>query len=344
MTVVFTIQHPAHVHLFRNPIAELEAVTNVEVVVRDKEMAVELLEAYDIDHTVLAADVGSISNLFVNQLRYEFAVWRHVRGLDPTVIVGVGGVTASHVATLTGATSIIFVDNEDRHAPSNKLAVPFADVVCTPRSLESDYGDKQVRYDGFHELAYLHPDRFAPDPNLLERRGIDVDERYFVLRFVGWTAHHDVGRSGFSAEQRANLVSALDELGSVYITSESPLPSTFEEYRLPVEPQHVHHLLYFADVYVGDSGTMATEAAILGTPSIRLRPEGIGRDFGNFTVLEADYDLLYSTANASAAVKRAIDLATDPESKTRWRSNAAELVDDSIDVSAFIVDMIDEYR
>jgi hypothetical protein len=32
----------------------------------------------------------------------------------------------------------------------------------------------------------------------------------------------------------------------------------------------MHHVLYFAKLYIGDSQTMAAEAAVLGTPSIRF--------------------------------------------------------------------------
>ena len=32
----------------------------------------------------------------------------------------------------------------------------------------------------------------------------------------------------------------------------------------------MHHALYFAQIYIGDSQTMAAEAAVLGTPSIRF--------------------------------------------------------------------------
>ncbi|OIB56109.1 DUF354 domain-containing protein [Natrialba sp. SSL1] len=344
MTIVFTIQHPAHVHLFRNPIKELEKTDDVEVVVRDKEIIVDLLEAYDIDHTVLADGSGSISSLPLTQLKYEFNVWRHVRKFDPNVIVGVGGLTASHVATLTGATSIVFIDNEDRHAPSNKFVTPLADVICTPQTLENDYGSKQVRYDGFHELAYLHPDEFEPKAEILKKNGIDVDERYFVLRFVGWNAHHDVGRSGFSVEQKSTLVDKLSELGNVYITSESPLPSEFEEYRLPIEPHHIHHLLYFANMYIGDSQTMATEAAMLGTPSIRSNSFASENDMSNFKIFEDRYDLLYSVGDSDKAITRALELANDSDSKSRWRSKSNKLMDDMINVNEFITKQIRRYQ
>lgn len=343
MTIVFAIQHPAHVHLFRNPIKQLNDEEEVEVVVREKEIIVDLLEAYEINHTVLASASSSRLNLPLNYLKYEYNLWKHLRGLDPEIIVGVGGVAVSHVAKLTGATSIVFIDNEDRFAPANKFVTPFADVICTPATLENDYGAKQIRYDGFHELAYLHPEQFEPNQEVLIMDGVDISEPYFVVRFVGWNAHHDVGQGGFTLEQKTNLVCRLKELGNIYITSESELPDVFEEYRLPVAPHHIHHLLYFADMYIGDSQTMATEAAILGTPSIRANSFAKGCDMSNFKILEEKYDLLYSTGDPDQAINRAINIANDPDSNSRWQENRGKLLDDMIDVNSFILERIGEH-
>ncbi len=46
-------------------------------------------------------------------------------------------------------------------------------------------------YPGYHELAYLHPRRFTPDRGVLAEAGISEGERYFVLRFNAFKAHHD---------------------------------------------------------------------------------------------------------------------------------------------------------
>ena len=37
-----------------------------------------------------------------------------------------------------------------------------------------------------------------------------------------------------------------------------------------IDPSDMHHALAFASLYIGDTQTMAAEAAVLGTPSIRL--------------------------------------------------------------------------
>jgi len=337
MRVVVTIQHPAHVHFYRPVVAELERRGHeVHVFARDKDVALELLDRHGIDHTVLAGRANSLAELAKVQLTYEYRLFREARRIDPHVMTAIGGVAVAHVAPLVGARSVVWIDNEG--VQSHRITTPLAHVVCTPRRFREDYGRKHVRYDGYHELAYLHPDRFDPDPDHLREHGVEPDERFFFVRFREWCALHDVGEAGFSPAAKRDLVSFLEEHGSVYVSSESALPPEFAEYRLPVPADLVHDLLYYADLYVGDSATMATEAAVLGTPSVRSQSFAGDGDMTNFLELE-EYGLLFSTPDDDEAVAQAKSLVreADPETYQRRRE---ELLADKIDVARYATDLI----
>ncbi len=56
----------------------------------------------------------------------------------------------------------------------------------------------------------------------------------------------------------------------LFISSEKPLTAEFEPYRFPIPPHRIHHALAFAEFFLGDSQTMASEAAVLGTPALRI--------------------------------------------------------------------------
>ena len=58
-------------------------------------------------------------------------------------------------------------------------------------------------YAGYHELAYLHPNRFRPDPAALDAFGVSPDEPYSIVRFVSWQAVHDRRERGLSADAEA---------------------------------------------------------------------------------------------------------------------------------------------
>jgi len=203
---------------------------------------------------------------------------------------------AVHAARVVGARAVVFDDSEHERLVAG-LTHRFADVVCTPSGFDRDVPN-QRRYDGFHELAYLHPNRFTPDPAALQRHGVDPESSYAVVRFVAWDAHHDLGRRGFSPAGKQQLVERLDEHGTVYVTAEGEPRRRWAD-PLPVEA--IHDLLAFADCYVGDSQTMATEAAVLGTPAVRTSAFVGDDDMSNFRELETEYGLLQSFADEDAA-------------------------------------------
>lgn len=346
MKVLVTIQHAENVHLFKHAIRELQAGGHdVAVFAREKEVNLELLSAYDIDHTVLCGEPDGLLGLAGVQAAYELRLLRAARRFDPDVVLTSHGIAGPHVATLLGATSLNFVDTEAHIASQHRLFVPFSDRLYTPESVQSTFGDHQVRYPGHQELAYLHPDRFDPDPSVLTDLGIDPDDRFFVLRLNAWDAHHDVGKSGFTPADVRTLVEDLTGHGEVYVTHEGELPRDLEDHRLPVDPHEVHHLMYYADLFVGDVSTMTGEAAVLGTPTVRVSPFATERDMGKFHVLEEEYGLVYSfhTSQADQGLRAARSLAADEGAPAAFRERRDELVDDAIDLTSFILDRVREH-
>ncbi|RBI60673.1 hypothetical protein DMJ13_17035 [halophilic archaeon] len=336
MRVFVTIQHPAHVHFFRHAIDELErAGHDVDVFAREKEMAVELLERFDIDHEVLAGSASGLSELAWTQATYEARLLRRALERRPDVITAIGGVAAAHVATLTRTRSVIFYDTEHADLIQN-LAFPFADAVYTPDCYQRGVGPKQVRYAGYHELAYLHPDRFTPDPDVVRDLGLDPDDRFVVLRLVDWGASHDVGHAGF--DDASEAVARLEDAGAeVLITSEAELPPNLEEYRATVAPHQIHNLLAYADLFVGEGATMAAESAILGTPAVYVNSLSMGYT----DELDKRYDLLF---NFQGDRRHARALSTSVEildGDDDWAARRERLLADKVDTTDVIVRAIE---
>lgn len=340
MKVLFDVTHPALVHLFKHPIRSLdERGDTVRVASREKDVTTRLLDAYGVDHEPLTTARGGPVSRLRELLVREYRLARLARSFRPDVVVSQVDPAAAHAARLAGARCVVFDDSEHEWAAA-ALTHRFADVVCTPSAFGRDFGARHRRYAGFHELAYLHPDRFTPRPDRLRRAGVDPDERYFVLRFVSWSAHHDLGRRGFSTAAKRRLVETLARHGSVYVSSEDRLPADLRQHRLPVAPDLVHDLLACADLYVGDSQTMTTESAVLGTPAVRSNAF-VADDMGNFRELEDDYGLVRSILDEDEAVRQADAFARDPPTAT-WRRRRRRLLADTIDVSSFVVDTITE--
>ncbi|RLM53657.1 DUF354 domain-containing protein [Halobellus sp. Atlit-31R] len=343
MKALFDLGHPAHVHLFKNAIKGLQRDGHSTCVLsRDKDITIALLDQYDIDHVPLSAMGNKTYSLAVEWGKREIRTLRTAWNYDPDVILSVASPPAAHASVLTGCPKLLFNDSEPGHLAS-ALTHPVSDVIYTPESFRSDLGRKQHTYPGYHELAYLHPNQFDPDPDSLRDFGVDPSAEYFVLRFVSMGAHHDVGHHGLSRQTKSELVSTLSDHGDVYISTEGQLPPAFEEFRLPVPPELLHHLLYYADLYAGDSQTMATEAALLGTPAVRSNSFVGDNDMGNFVELEERYDLLYSRSDEDEVLDLVRELVDDPETAERWQEKRDKLVSEKIDVSEFIIDQIYEW-
>jgi predicted glycosyltransferase len=345
LRVLFDVGHPAQVHLFRNAIAELGARGHETFVTsREKEVTVDLLDAYGIAHRPLTTRGDSLPSLVIELLVREIRLLAVARRFKPDVIVSRLGPVPAHVATLVGcrhvAVNDTHIDGRWMRLLYHGITLPFVDTVCAPESFELSIAARKRRPLDFQELAYLHPDYFEPDPTVLEAHGIDPEERFFVVRVAGWDAYHDVGYAGLSPAALRKLVDLLSEHGRVFISAEDDLPEDLRQYRLPTDPADIHHVLHYADLYVGDSGTMSTEAAVLGTPAIRTNTMVGDDDEPVFRALEQQYGLLRSFVDEDEAIRAVDDLLVAGIDRIDYRKRRDRLIADQPDVTARLVETI----
>ncbi|MDB2293252.1 DUF354 domain-containing protein [Halorubrum ezzemoulense] len=344
MDILIGIGHPAHVHFYRNTIEELRSRGyEVGVVTKKRDLAVELLDAYDIEYTVAGnsnIQKDSLLRMALPFLHLEIDVLREVRKNQPAVVTGIGNIPLSHASTIFDCQSKIFVDTEHAHL-ANNLTFPFADQIFTPECYQDDLGPKQIRYPGYHELAYLHPNQFDPDPTILNEAGLDEDERFVILRLVDWNAAHDIGDGGF--DNVVDVVESLEQTGvRVFITAEGDVPEAVEHCQLAIEPHRIHHLMYYADLFIGESATMATESAVLGTPGVFVSSSRRGYT----DELEERYDMVFNFSGKerqSKGIQKAISILNDYDQKL-WDQKREELLEDKIDTTQFIIKQITTSR
>jgi predicted glycosyltransferase len=273
--ILFNIGHPAQVHLFRNPIRELERRGHqCKITTFAKDVSLYLLDAYGFEYEVVGEEKPTLAAKALELFRVESRLYRIARSFRPDLLVGgVGNMYVAHVGKLLRKPSIAFDDTE--HAKiGHCLMDPFVSVICTPSCYRGDIGPKQVRYNGYHELAYLHPNRFTPDPAVLTELGLAEGDPFIIVRFVSWQASHDIGQHGI--HDKVGLVKALEQYGRVLITSEGALPPELQPYLIRVSPEKLHDLLYYATLYVGEGATTASECAMLGTHAIYVNSLGLG--------------------------------------------------------------------
>jgi hypothetical protein len=189
----------------------------------------------------------------------------------------------------------------------------------------------------------LHPNYFYPNPDVLQEIGLTENDTFIIVRFVSWGASHDVGCTGLTLETKRKVVNDLSKYGRVLISSEKPLTEEFEPYRISVSPEKMHDLLYYATLLYGESATMASECAVLGTHSIFC--DFAGRGYTDEE--EEKYGLVYNfkldEENQKKSVDKAIELLNDSELKEKGRQKRELLLKDKIDVTDFMVNFIENY-
>jgi len=339
MRILIDIGHPAHVHLFKNFVWEMEKRGHeILITARKKEISLELLDNYGFDYTTVGEMREGKFNLMKEWILRDVKILKLALDFNPDILMGVHNPAVSHVAKVLRKKSIVFTDTE--HAIlASRVTFPFSDVICTPTCFKKDLGKKQIRYNGYHELAYLHPNYFTPNPAVLDEIGLGEDDTFIILRFVSWNASHDVGQHGI--QDRTALVRELERYGQVFITSEGGLDGGLAKYQIKVAPEKMHDLLYYASLYVGEGATMASEAAVLGTPSIYV--SSLVGTMGNFIELEQKYGLVFNYSDSDKTMNKAVELIQEPDLKKEWKKKREQLLEDKIDVTAFMVWFVENY-
>lgn len=345
MNILFDIGHPGQVHLYRHAIRILrEKGHRIIVTVKDIPSAKHLLEAFQIEYISLGKKYDSILLKGLTQLKYNFNLFRIARKEKIDIAVG-SSITITHVSIFHRMKSIV-LDDDDAEAVRlfSLFAHPFADCIISPAALAHQRkGKKEITYKGTHELFYLHPAYFSPDSEVLAEAGIDEREPFFILRFVSGKAYHDTGHHWLSLDQKLQIISLLEPHGRVLITTERKIEPELEKWQLRIPAEKIHQLMYFAQMFIGDSQTMTSEAAILGTPALKCNTFAHRLSIPN--QLEDQYDLCYAfqPGEFSLMIKRIKRLLNQQDLKKGWKIKRDAFLNDSIDPTKFLVWFVENF-
>jgi len=122
------------------------------------------------------------------------------------------------------------------------------------------------------------------------------------------------------------------------------LPGTISDRVMKIPKNRIHDALYFSQLLVTDTQTMATEAALLGVPTVRCNKFVGINDMGNFTELEKKYGLLYNFLNQNEAIDMALSLASKKNIKAEWQFKKTALITEKTDITQFMIKFIEKLR
>jgi uncharacterized protein len=302
MRILIDILHPAHVHFFRNFHEEMVGRGHqLCITARGKDRSLELLDRFALPYHHLSDQRSGGVGMAVEMAQRTGRLLGVMRRFRPDVMTGIMGPSIALAGAVRRVPAVVFYDTEFA-TQTNRFVYPLAHSVCTPDCYQGSVPGSHRRYAGYHELAYLHPNRFRPDPAKLAAFGVSPAEPYSIVRFVSWRAVHDRRERGLSAAQKRHLVDLLQGYGRVFLSSEAPLPPDMASLQITGPVHEIHHLVAHAQVVVGESATMSSEAAVLGVPAVFIATTGRGytddqeKRYGlvrHFT--EDDYDRALAT-------------------------------------------------
>lgn len=349
--ILIQLAHPAHFHYYKNTIKSLKAKGhNVHILIKSKDMLEKLLIDSGFEYSNILKNVHRQNKLTAlwDMLVRDWKILRYTKKNKINLLTGSTSEVA-HIGWLLNLPSINVGEDDAAVVPIyEKCTNPFLEVRLTPTTCDNrSMEPKCIKYPGYMELGYLHPNHFTADKSVVEKY-FSADKPYFILRFAKLNAHHDDGIQGINTEVAQRLIDILKPHGDIYITSERELEPQFEQYRIKINPLDMHHVMAFASLYIGDSQTMAAEAAVLGTPFVRFN-DFVGR-IGYLRELEDDYQLGYGIkASEEGSVERLCNAVSElanltlAERKARYQTRRKKMLSEKIDYAKFLTWFIENF-
>ena len=346
--ILFFLVHPAKFNFHREQINELRARSHhVDVVITNKDILEDLVREEGWPYTNIFPEGRKIPGIhvylaaFISLGRTIWRLLKYVGGKKYDLFIGDA---LTYVGRLKGVPSFYPTDDVIKQVPEQSVFLATCNHIIAPKITDLGIFQKKViTYDGYKALAHLHPNRFKPDISRLED-GLRKGEPFFLIRCVKFGATHDINKSGITNDILMKLVRLLEPKGRVLISSERDLPLELERYRINIEKRDIGHYIYFTRLFIGDSTTMCTEAAVLGTPSVEL--DNYWEDIEQMIELKEKYALTFGFKPMEIeAFFHKIDelLALGSDLGRVFQERRNNLLSDKIDVSAFLVWLFENY-
>ena len=333
MRILIDLIHPANFHYFKNFIKIMEKNGyEIRVTARNKDVLFDLLKLYNLPYFDMGSGGRGVLGKIFYLIKAEFLMLWNVIFFRPRFVISFSSSFAAHISFLFGITHITFDDTEHNKL-NRKIYAPFTKIIFTPDCFMLNFSKNQIRFPGFMELFYLHPNRFKPNYEVLKILKVNPNEKFVIIRFVAWGAIHDIGQSGLDLNCKFELVESLSKFAKVFISSESELPKELLKYKIDIPADKMHDCLYYSSLFVGEGSTMASEAAMLGTPAIYIN----SLELGYMNQLESKYGLVYNFRTSSGVINKALSIIKRSNLKEFYNNRRIKMLSDTIDPTEMLV-------
>lgn len=255
-----------------SPVAlEVSRFADILWVVRDKDKSARIAALLGHEVTTIPGSARGMAGTGFEFLKNTFRCLSLTRRLGIDLWVTKYG-CGNMAGRLLGRRSLAFNDDDADQVPViAATSYPFADLILAPRRTRMGrFENKTIHYDSFHELFYLHPNRFVPDESVFGELGIEQGTPYVIVRISAMRAHHDSGAEGIDDVLVEDIIRTTGTRARLFISCEGRPPGAAAAHTISLREDRIHHALAFASVVISGGQTMAAEAAQLGTPTIHV--------------------------------------------------------------------------
>lgn len=339
MKLIFELNHPKHYYQFRFLINYYKSNGDIVLILaRDKDVLLNVLDEEGHDYQIFGKHGKGIFSKIAFLPKLLLSYLNITRKFKADYILSKASIYPVLLKPFINAKIVISPDSEVVWL-TKKIVAPLANIIITPNTYQLNHGKNHKRIDGFFEETYLSPLSFIPDSKYINE--YNLKSPFFVLRFISWNANHDIGQWGFSDKQKIYLCDLLSKYGQVLISAErNKIPKEIEKYAIQIPPSKIHHILYFSNIYIGDSQTMATEASLLGTPAFRYNSFVGENDMSNFIILEKTLNILRNFSNFDDLCEAVTNILNDNNSKKDWLQKREDYFRNKKDINKQISDII----
>lgn len=339
MKIFIDINHPAHVHYFRNFIKIMESKGHNFVITNRNEKIINvLLDYYNIKH--------KIRNIRPKKKSYFKSIIYLLKTKLNNIIVCIQEkpdfyISESIVGFLFNKPALEIEDTE-HNSLSQKLYLPFCSSVLTPFYFYKNLGEKQLYFNAFLEQLYLHKNYFHIDDSIYKDLNLEDNSNYAFLRYTSFDANHDHKVIPLSWEVKKKIVKELSMFMPVFISFEKEIEDTYlTQFSIHISPEKIHSVIANASIFISEGATMACEAGLLGVPYIYINPlQKVGNimeqvkmfpQIAHSTLKESDiFEIINKLKSHIFSIKEKNNL------RLKWD-------DKTIDLTAFLVWFIENY-
>lgn len=277
MKIWIDIINPSHA-LFFSSLLKNFTHEQLLITIRDRAETKELVFDSGLKGRVIGKDYRSLLKKSLNTIWRTYQLTIKVHDFDYALSFENGMSVAT--SKVKGKQSILLCDNDLKFFQSKSFfqdfettIKSFSNYIIVPKACYQNFknhatkNSKILFYDGYKEDIYIAG--YKPDINFLQK-----------LPFKNFVVIRPESLGSFYVKEKRSLVPQLlkifqdQKINVIYIPREKEDKAYAKglDVFIPEHPLNGLDLCYYADAILTGSGTMAREAACLGTPSVSFFP------------------------------------------------------------------------